>query len=160
MKVVGGSALSFQIISNLADDFALADGVAIDHFVAIQLLRRHVQVTEAEAFARRIHHNMEGRLTRRPQHHAVTHGHDVMLIGLATAGPDAALLARTRANVLTLVAETRRACADKKVAMLAKIIAPGVGVVAAAALILDQGDVVDAAAVGGRVALPPHAYAA
>src|SRR5882724_4687506 len=119
--------------------------MAMDYFVAIELLRQHVKITEAQAFARCIHHNMDARLARCPQHHPVTHGNNVMLIGFAAAGSDAALLAWTRANVLALVAEACRAFADKKVPVLAKIIAPRVGIVAATCLVTDERKVVDAA---------------
>ena len=57
------------------------------------------------------------------------------------------------------MAEAGRAFANEEVPMLAKIIAPRIGIVATAGLVADQRHAVDEAAVGRRVALASEANA-
>ena len=82
------------------------------------------------------------------------HGDHIVLIGLAAVGSLDPLCAGAWPDVLALMAKAARTVADKEVAMLAKIVAPGVGIVAAPTLVFDECHVIDAAAVGDGMALP------
>src|ERR1019366_10681080 len=112
-----------------------------------ELLWKHMQVAEANVLVGRVHEQVDRHLAGRAQHHGVAHRHHVVLIGLAAAALEA-LLARTRADVLSLVAETAGALADVEIAVLAEIVAPRIGVITSGAFILEQSRAADAAAIG------------
>src|SRR5262249_55466535 len=154
----GGCSLASEVVADFADHLALMHGPTAEDAVLIEVLREHVQVAEADMLVRRVGHDVNGSLARRAQHHAVAHCNDVMLVGFAAVGAWTALLAGTRADVLTLMAEAARALPDPEETVLAEIVAPGIGVVRG--LVRDQRHAVDAAAIGGGVAAPAHRHAA
>src|SRR5262245_66585944 len=166
MQMLGRGSLAPKEVADLADDLALMHEVAAHYAVRVELFGQHVQVAEADALIRRVDHDVECLLCWCAQHRPVAHRDDVVLIRLAAVSALNALLARRWTDVLPLVAETTRALADIEVAMLAEIVAPGVGVVVGGGFVQDEPLSVDTAPIGlnpiqesrtsasGRVAVP------
>src|SRR5438067_2535066 len=153
MQMIGRTAFAPEEVADLADDLALPHQAAAHHSVRIELLRKHMQVTEPDALVGPVGHDEKGLLALRAQHRSVAHGNHVMQIGLASVCPFDALLTGRGTDILALVAETSRALADIEVAGLAKVTPPGIGIVVGGGFIQNQLLAVDATAIG------PHAVA-
>src|SRR5262249_24843535 len=110
-------------------------------------------IAEAYALVGCIGHDIECDFTGRAQHDAIARGNDVVLIGLAAIGALDALCAGAWPDVLALMAKAARAVAHIERTMLAKVVAPGVGVIDR--FICHQGQAVDPAAIPRGLAKLP-----
>src|SRR5215813_13384651 len=108
VKVVGGGALAPKEVADLADHLALVHEATAHQTVGVELLGQHVQVAEAQPLVGRVDHEVKRLLGGRAQHRSIAHRDHVVQIGLAAVRSLDALLAEGRADVLPLMAETRR----------------------------------------------------
>ena len=125
MEVRESPCLAPKEVADLADRFAFAGKTATHNPIGIELLWRHVKVTEANALVRRIDNQIEAFLPGCAQHRSIAHGDEVMHAWLAVRSRTP-LLAESRPQILALVAQPPGALADVKVAALTEIVAPWV----------------------------------
>src|ERR1700685_475740 len=146
MQMIAGAAGLAAVIADGPEHFALDDFTSADHAGGIEHLRVHVQVAKADVLAGLVDHEIKRVVAGRAHDNAVGDRDDIFLIGIAAPGALDMLQAKSRPDILALVAEPGWTLADVIIAVLAKIIAPRIGIILR--FVGEQRLVVDPAAVG------------
>src|ERR1700722_17465798 len=138
MKMARGAIGVVEIVRYHADFFSLFDTASVQDTVGVHARGVHVHVAKAHVFVGGV--DLQGcrLLFQRADQHAVAHGDDGLLVGIAAIGAFAMRRTWRRTDILSLMPKTAGALSDTKTAGFAKIILPWIAGVSANRLIGGQ----------------------
>src|SRR5690348_1414473 len=126
MKVIGRATFGVVVVADLADYVTGMNMLAAENSVGVELMRIQMHVSNAHMGVPRIDEQIDGFLFGRAQDNAIVGGDDDVLIWKAAIGTVVEQRAGAWSDILALMSFPAWTLPDKKVAVLAKIVAPGI----------------------------------